>query len=161
ESRFPGHQEKYAMSNQTNPSGATRRDFLKTTAVAAGAAVATQLSLPAVHAAGSDVIKVGLIGCGDRGRGAAENVLEAAKGVNIHALGDVFKFRVDGARGFLSNVVKRDDIKQLGNSADVEGRTFAGLDAYKQVIDSGVNYVILATPPGFRPLHLEAAVAAG
>ena len=150
------------MSQQSNSSGsASRRDFLKTTAVAAGAAVATQLSLPAVHAAGSDVIKVGLIGCGDRGRGAVENVLSAAKGVTIHALGDVFKFQVDATRGFVNNVVKRNDIKEQGNTADVEGRCFTGLDAYKQVIDSGVNYVILATSPGFRPIHLEAAVAAG
>jgi myo-inositol 2-dehydrogenase/D-chiro-inositol 1-dehydrogenase len=150
------------MSEPSNrPQSATRRDFLKSTAAAAGAAVATQLSLPAVHAAGNDVIKVGLIGCGSRGRGAAENALYAAKGVAIHAIGDVFQFQVDGARGFLNGVSKRENIKSKGNSVDVEGRCFTGLDAYKQVIDSGVNYVILATTPGFRPIHLQAAVAAG
>lgn len=151
------------MSNQSDrPSSATRRDFLKSTAVAAGAAVATQLSLPSVHAAGSDVIKVGVIGCGGRGNGAAEDVLRSAKGVTIHALGDVFQFQVDGTRNRLKDLTAKDNqIKQLGNSADVEGRCFTGLDAYKQVIDSGVNYVILATTPGFRPIHLQAAVAAG
>jgi myo-inositol 2-dehydrogenase/D-chiro-inositol 1-dehydrogenase len=147
------------------PSSATRRDFLKTSAVAASTAVAAQLSLPAVHAAGSDVIKVGVIGCGGRGTQAAENVLSAAKGVTIHALGDVFKFRVEGARNWLPKFVKSEKggekARQLGNTVDVEGRCFVGLDAYKQVIDSGVNYVILATTPGFRPIHLEAAVAAG
>jgi len=154
------------MSDQSNrPSSASRRDFLKTTAVAAGAVAATQLSLPAVHAAGSDFIKVGLIGCGGRGNGAAVNVLEAAKGVTIHALGDVFQFQVDGTRHRLEHFVKNEKsgktARELGNTVDVEGRCFSGLDAYKQVIDSGANYIILATTPGFRPIHLQAAVAAG
>jgi myo-inositol 2-dehydrogenase/D-chiro-inositol 1-dehydrogenase len=150
------------MSDPSNrPSSASRRDFLKTTAVAAGAAVATQLSLPAVHAAGSDVIKVGLIGCGGRGNGAAEDVLRAAKGVTIHALGDVFQFQVDGTRNRLTQLAEKDEIKQKDNQVDVENRCFSGLDAYKQVIESGVHYIILATSPGFRPIHLQAAVAAG
>jgi myo-inositol 2-dehydrogenase/D-chiro-inositol 1-dehydrogenase len=148
--------------NSTNRDSATRRDFLKTATVAAGAAVVSNLSLaPAVHAAGSDRIKVGLIGCGGRGNGAAENVLEAAQGVTIHALGDVFQFQVDGARNHLNKFAQGDAIKQKGNAVDVEGRLFSGLDAYKQVIDSGANYIILATTPGFRPIHLQAAVAAG
>jgi myo-inositol 2-dehydrogenase / D-chiro-inositol 1-dehydrogenase len=149
------------MSKDNTNQGASRRDFLKTSAVAAGAVAAAQLSLPAVHAAGSDVIKVGLIGCGGRGNGAAEDVLRAAKGVTIHALGDVFQFQVDGARNRLSELAAKDEFKQKGNQVDVEGRCFSGLDAYKQVIDSGANYIILATTPGFRPIHLQAAVAAG
>jgi predicted dehydrogenase len=149
------------MSDTTN-TGASRRDFLKTATVAAGAAVVSNLSLaPAVHAAGSDEIKVGIIGCGGRGSGAGEDVLRSAKGVSIHALGDVFKFQVDGTRGRLENYAKKDAIQQLGNKVDVDGRCFDGLDAYKQVIDSGANYIILATTPGFRPIHLQAAVAAG
>ena len=149
------------MSDNTN-TGASRRDFLKTATVAAGAAVVSNLSLaPAVHAAGSDEIKVGIIGCGGRGSGAGEDVLRAAKGVTIHALGDFFKFQVDGTRGRLEKAVQKDATQQLGNKVDVEGRCFDGLDAYKQVIDSGANYIILATSPGFRPLHLQAAVAAG
>jgi predicted dehydrogenase len=138
----------------------TRRDFLKATTVAAAGAVVSTLA-PAVHAAGSDQIKVGLIGCGGRGNGAAEDVLRSAPGVTIHALGDVFQFQVDGARNRLTKLAQNDRIKQNGNTVDVEGRCFAGLDAYKQVIDSGANYIILATTPGFRPIHLEAAVAAG
>src|SRR5215469_7239670 len=86
------HQERLDMGDNTNP-GANRRDFLKTATVAAGAAVVSNLSLaPAVHAAGSDQIKVGIVGCGGRGTGAGENVLNAARGVTIYALGDVFKF---------------------------------------------------------------------
>jgi len=149
------------MSNDNSNHSASRRDFLKTATVAAGAVAATQLSLPTVHAAGSDQIKVGVIGCGGRGGGAVENVLDAAKGVTIHALGDVFQFQVDGTRGRITRFAQRDAIKDKGNSVDVEGRCFSGLDAYKQVIDSGANYIILATSPGFRPIHLQAAVAAG
>src|SRR6185437_9295015 len=61
----------------------------------------------------------------------------------------------------LNRLAERDEIKQKGNQVDVENRCFTGLDAYKQVIDSGANYIILATTPGFRPIHLQAAVAAG
>ncbi len=148
----------------TNRKRATRRDFLKTTTVAAGAAVIGNLSLaPAVHAAGSDRIKVGLIGCGGRGSGAAENVLSAAPGVHIVALGDVFADRLQAARDQLTKFAAQKEIQERGNAIDLpESRCFVGLDAYDKVINCAeVNYVILATPPGFRPLHLQAAVAAG
>jgi len=153
------------MNDNTKPS-ASRRDFLKTATVAAGAAVVSNLSLaPAVHAAGSDRIKVGLVGCGGRGGGAAEDVMNSAEGVTIHALGDVFKFQADGARnrleGFLKSEKQGKTAREFGNTVEVGDRCFSGLDAYKQVIDSGANYIILATTPGFRPIHLEAAVAAG
>jgi myo-inositol 2-dehydrogenase/D-chiro-inositol 1-dehydrogenase len=148
-------------SNRTR--SATRRDFLKNTAAAAGAAVATQLSLPAVHAAGSDRIKVGLVGCGARGSGAAENVLEAASGVQIVALGDTFAEPLKGACERLTKLAQKPAIKDRGNAVDLpESRCFVGLDAYQKVINCPeVNYVILATPPGFRPIHIEAAVRAG
>lgn len=148
----------------TRPSSATRRAFLKTTATAAGAAVATQLSRPlAVHAGGSDRIKVGLIGCGGRGSGAAEQVLSAASGVQIVALGDTFADQLQKARERLTKFAHRQETKERGNAVDLpESRCFVGLDAYEKVIRCPeVNYVILATPPGFRPIHLEAAVAAG
>lgn len=142
---------------------ATRRDFLKSTATAASVAVATQLSLPAVYAAGSDLIRVGLIGCGNRGRGAAENVLSAAPGVQIFALGDTFADPLKQACEMLTTFARRQEIKDRGNAVDLpQSRCFAGLDAYAKVIRCPeVNYVILATPPGFRPIHIEAAVAAG
>lgn len=143
----------------SNSNDTTRRDFLKTTAVAAGT-----LALAAgVHAAeGKDTIKVGLIGCGGRGNGAAHNVLVSAPNVVLHAIGDAFEDRTQGTRQRLLNLAKDPDVAKLGNKVDLPPeRVFVGLDAYKKVIDSGVNYVILATPPGFRPLHLEAAVAAG
>ena len=136
----------------------TRRDFLKTTAVAAGS-----LALAAnVHAAGDDTIKVGIVGCGGRGSGAAGNVLHSAKGVTIVALGDIFQEKVDKLRKDLAAEVKTKEIAELGNTIDLPAdRCFTGLDAFEKVINSGANYIILATPPGFRPIHLQAAVAAG
>jgi predicted dehydrogenase len=142
----------------THSQDTNRRDFLKTT----GAAAAAGLLAGGVYAGGSDEIKVGVIGCGGRGSGAASDVLHAAKNVTIHALGDAFEDRLKSCRKSIEGLAKDEEkVKELGNRVDVNGRTFVGLDAYKQVIDSGCNYIILATPPGFRSLHLQAAVAAG
>jgi predicted dehydrogenase len=155
------------MTNQTRTEDAqgSRRDFLKTTAVAAaGAALTTGLLPGGVHAAGSDAIKVGLIGCGGRGNGALKDVLLAAPGVTVVALADAFRDKLDHCRKDLVNsLANLDEVKQLGNKVDVpEDRCYVGLDAYERLIkDSGANYIMLATPPGFRPTHLEAAVAAG
>jgi predicted dehydrogenase len=120
----------------------------------AAAGLATAAIVNHAYAGGGDTIKVGLIGCGGRGTGAAHNCVESSSGVKIWALGDVFKRQVDGARKNLS--------KQLGDKLEVtDDRCFDGLDAYQKVLESGVDLVILATPPGFRPLHLAAAVEAG
>jgi myo-inositol 2-dehydrogenase / D-chiro-inositol 1-dehydrogenase len=136
----------------------TRREFLKTTA-AVGGAVATQLGvLPAVHAAGSETIKVGVIGCGGRGTGAAENICEAAGtsySIKIHALGDAFEDRLNGCRNSLEKNDKCQGKLDLSNE-----RCFTGFDAFQKVTDC-CDLVILATPPGFRPQHLEYAVKAG
>jgi myo-inositol 2-dehydrogenase/D-chiro-inositol 1-dehydrogenase len=128
------------------PAADSRRQFL-TTAAAAGAAL-----LPtAVHAAGTDVFKVALVGCGGRGCGAAANALAADPTVRLWAACDVFEDRLTAG---LSNLKQ-----QFGDRADVPAdRRFAGFDGYKQAIDAGADYVILATPPGFRPLHLAYAV---
>jgi predicted dehydrogenase len=106
---------------------------------------------------------VGLVGCGGRGTGACDNILHAAPNVKIVALGDVFASHVQGARHRLTGLAAAEDIKKLGNGVDLpEDRCYAGLDAYKKVINNPeVNYVILATPPGFRPLHIEEVVASG
>jgi predicted dehydrogenase len=152
------------MTEQVRNEGAgqDRRDFLKASGVVAGAALATTLLPGGAHAAGSDPIRVGIIGCGGRGTGAGHDVLRAAKDVTIVALGDVFKDRVDGARRDLENTARDDEIKKLGNGVQVAGNCHVGLDAYSKVIATpGLNYVILATPPGFRPIHIEAAVNAG
>jgi predicted dehydrogenase len=137
----------------------SRREFLKTSA-AAGVTAALLASGNYAFAQGSDRIRVGLIGCGGRGSGAAINAVSAAPGVELYALGDMFKFQVDGAKQNLGR-----EIRERMNKPDAfnvsDDRCFWGLDAYKKVIASGANYIILATPPGYRPIHFEAAVAAG
>ncbi|MFO0936161.1 MAG: Gfo/Idh/MocA family oxidoreductase [Gemmataceae bacterium] len=129
----------------------SRRDFMKT-----GAAVAAASVIPtAVHAAGNDVIRVGLIGCGGRGNGAVGNCLEAGKeGVKLVAVGDVFEAKAKSSAKMWGQ-------EKYKSQVDLGDRVFHGLDAYKQVINAGVDLVMLATPPGFRPIHLEAAVKAG
>jgi predicted dehydrogenase len=136
-----------------NPTKTDRRDFLKTGAAAGVAGLAVPLLGSAVHAAGNDTIKVGLIGCGGRGTGAMKDSLEADKSIVVHALGDFFPDRVAGFKKSLA--------KDYGERVQIGERSFSGLDAYKQVLASGPDLVILATPPGFRPLHLDAAVKAG
>lgn len=139
----------------------SRRDFLKVSGGAA-ALLASAGSVPAVHVAGEEEIRVGVIGCGGRGAGAAENVLHAAKGVKVLAVGDYFEARAQGLAKHLAAFSDGDEkCKNLGNTGS-KPEAFFGLDAYKRVIEfPGVNYIILATPPGFRPMHLEAAVNAG
>jgi predicted dehydrogenase len=102
---------------------------------------------PLAFAAGSDTIRIGVIGCGGRGSGAAENCVASSQGVKIVALADTFGDRLQGLK------------KKYSVPDD---RCFTGLDAYKKVLAlDDVNLVILATPPGFRPIHLAAAVKAG
>jgi predicted dehydrogenase len=153
------------MSEQRKQTAApTRREFL-TTAAATGTALAAGLSwVPSVHAAGSDTIKIGLVGCGGRGTGAADNALHSAPNVEVIALADVFKDRLEGTRKHLQNLAKNDEkVKGLGNSVNIpDDNCHVGLDAYQQLINNkDVNYVILATPPGFRPIHIPAVVEAG
>jgi len=129
----------------------TRRDFVKTAALAS----AGSLAAPAwVHAQGSDTLRLGLIGCGGRGTGAAAQALNADPGVRLTAMGDAFADRVTSSLGHLS--------KHAPERVQVPPeRQFAGFDCHKAVIDSGVDVVILTTPPVFRPIHLEYAVNAG
>jgi myo-inositol 2-dehydrogenase / D-chiro-inositol 1-dehydrogenase len=97
------------------------------------------------------VLKAGVIGCGGRGSGAAINFLSAGPNLQIVALGDTFQDRVDACREKI--------MKEKGQDVPVD-KCFVGFDAFQKVIDSGVDIVILATPPSFRPEHLAAAIAA-
>ncbi len=97
------------------------------------------------------VLKAGLIGCGGRGTGAAINFLSAGPNLQIVALGDIFQDRIDSCRAEI--------LKQKGQDIPVE-KCFTGFDAYQKVLDAGVDLVILATPPSFRPDHLAAAIQA-
>lgn len=97
-------------------------------------------------------LKVGLIGCGGRGSGAIVNLLNAADGIKVTALGDVFEDRLNGVREMLINDWKQEVPQES---------CFIGFDAYKQVIDSGVDMVIVTTPPVFRPTHFAYATEKG
>jgi predicted dehydrogenase len=130
----------------------TRRDFLKASAAVAG----TLAAAPPVHAAGSDLLRVGLIGCGGRGTGAASQALRADEHVRLVAMGDAFEDRLQTSLATL-----RKDERVAGKVDVPPGRCFVGFDAYRQVLAAGVDVVLLCTPPHFRPLHLKAAVEAG
>ncbi|MEQ8786615.1 MAG: Gfo/Idh/MocA family oxidoreductase [Pirellulaceae bacterium] len=135
----------------------SRRDFIKTgsSLLVAGGVVASTLPVArAAHAFGSDTIKIGLVGCGGRGTGAAVQAMNTEGSVKLVAMGDVFPDRLQTAY--------RSAKSRHGDSVDVpRERQFVGFDAYKRVLETDIDLVILATPPGFRPLHFEAAVKAG
>jgi predicted dehydrogenase len=141
-----------------NESMNTRRGFLKTsTGLAVGATLAGTFAVPrGVHAGVGETLRVGLIGCGGRGTGAAQNALDASPHSVLTAVGDAF---ADMARGAVDRLRRNDSFADRVQVP--EENVFVGFDAYKQVIASGVDVVILATPPHFRPQHLRYAVAAG
>ena len=134
---------------------ATRRDFLKASAVGAGAAAMGTLSLGRmVHAAGNQTFKVGLIGCGGRGSGAAVNAMNAGKDVKLVAMADVFEERLTGALKRL----KKEKPDQVDVSPD---RCFVGFDAYKKLLACGIDVAVIAAASHFHPMFLKAAVDAG
>lgn len=134
----------------------SRREFLRhgSAAVTAGTFLGSLSLARSAHAAGSDVLKVGLIGCGGRGTGAAAQAIAADPQARLTALGDAF---ADRLKSSLENLRKENPEKVQVE----EDHCFVGFDAYQKVIDSGVDVVVLATPPHFRPAHLKAAVMAG
>ncbi len=135
-----------------------RRDFLKaSSATAAGLALAGGLDLArSAHAAGSDQLKVALIGCGGRGGGAAEDCLSVQDNLKLVAVADAFENRAKGTARRLRQH------EELGKKVDIpDDRVFVGLDAYQKAIDCGVDMVVIAGPPGFRPQHFAAAIKAG
>ena len=107
--------------------------------------------LTKVEAEGKE-LKVGLVGCGNQGTGDLRRLLEITKNVKVTALGDTFVDRLNGAVA---------SVKELKGYEVPESSRFIGLDAYKQVIDSGVDMVMLVTPPFFRPTHFQYAVEKG
>ena len=132
----------------------TRRDFLKTSTVAASAAALASLELSrSAHAAGSDLLKVGMIGCGDRNGGAAVQALTADPGTRLVAMCDIFRDRIN---------TKRDQIKaQKADQVAVDDdHCFTGFEGYKHVIESS-EVVLIANAAKFHPLHAMTAIQAG
>jgi predicted dehydrogenase len=145
------------MENAKDSKSMSRRDFIRNSAASAVLLGAGTMGLsPGVFAAGSDEIKVGVIGCGGRGTGAALDCIKSSPGIKVVALGDLFKDRVDGC---FNKLTTNEELK--GKVDLTPDRCFTGFDNFEKVIASGVDMVILASPPGFRPTHVEAAVNAG
>jgi myo-inositol 2-dehydrogenase/D-chiro-inositol 1-dehydrogenase len=142
------------MTTTNNENPVSRRQFLASSAATIGASSAL-LSIPQrAYARGSDTIRVGLIGCGGRGTGAASDIVKGNQGVEIVAMGDLVQDRLAKSRSALA--------EEAGAQYKVDdAHAFVGFDAYQNVLASDVDLVILATPPGFRPAHLKAAVEAG
>jgi predicted dehydrogenase len=139
------------MQRESNKSAAfTRRDFAKASTAVSAAAVFSTLGTNFAHAAGSDIFKVGLVGCGGRASGAIDQNMEGAKlagaKAEVVAICDVFREKTAG-------VQKKYKLK--------DDQVFDGLDGYKHVIDSGIDVLVTATPPGFRPIHFEYAIQKG
>ena len=128
----------------------TRRHFLKTSALASAATLAVARG---AHAAGSDVIRIGVIGCGGRGSGAALDALESDPGTRLTAMCDLFPDRIEGK----FNSLKAKKPEQVTATKD---RFFAGLDGYKGVIENA-DAVIIACAAKFHPVYLKAAIEAG
>ena len=133
----------------------TRRQFLQVSAATTlGVSAGLFASGDFAYAAGSDTIRVGLVGCGGRGTGAARDAVESAAGVEITAMGDLFEDRLDRSMEGLR--------QEIGPAFKVDvDHAFVGFEAYRRVVESDVDMVILATPPAFRPVHFRAAVEAG
>ena len=144
------------MNTHAETQTTSRRDFLKqSTGAIAGASLASAIAARA-NAAEQNTIKVALIGCGGRGTGAAANALATAGPTQMVAMADVFENRLKNS---LQNLSKQFD-KQIKVPQE---RQFLGMDAYRKAIDAIApgGVAILATPPAFRPIHLEYAVAKG
>jgi len=138
-------------------SSITRKEFVKTTSMFAGGGLILG-SLPvgvSAYAAGSDTLKVAIIGCGGRGTGAANQALNADPGVKIVALADLFRDRVDECYDALSQ-----RHLETGRLDVPEEHKFTGFDSYKHAT-ALADVVILTAPPGFRPAHFEEAVKEG
>jgi predicted dehydrogenase len=135
----------------------SRRQFLKTAGGVAAASALAGVTVPPVHAAGSDLIQVALVGCGGRGGGAAVNALATKSGpIKLVAMADAFADRLQSSHSGLS--------QHLGDKVDVpQERRFVGLDAYQKAMDclKPGDVVILATPPAFRWVHFQYALDKG
>ena len=161
------------MTNDTKPTNnknseelkTSRRKFVAGTATATAAAAASTLPVESfAQVAGSDLVKVGMVGCGGRNSGAIVQNLTANDSAQLVAIAEAFQDKIDGTgpRGKGLPLIQK-QLEKEGKSKQIDvpsARQYVGFDAYKQVIDE-VDLVCIATPPGFRPLHFEYAVQQG
>ncbi|MBD1421341.1 Gfo/Idh/MocA family protein [Sphingobacterium chuzhouense] len=130
-----------------------RRDFIKAGSALSGAAVLSSMPVSDVFAAGSDVIKIALIGCGGRGTGATFDAFASGQNIKLVAMADAFQDNLEKTYQTIK--------EKFGDKVDVpDSRKYVGFDGYKAAIKDA-DVVLLTTPPGFRPIHFEEAVKAG
>lgn len=142
--------------NENQKNQKSRRDFVKETSLLAGGLMAIPVLSQANYFSGADdVIKIAMIGCGGRGTGAAVQALHTKQNVQLVAMADAFKDRLDSSYKNISEALKEDGLQSRLQVK--EENKFVGFDAYMKAIPLA-DVVILATPPGFRPLHFEEAV---
>ena len=145
------------MTDSLSPKAPSRRDGLKTGSIIAGASALAGMNVPLVHAAGSDVIQVALVGCGGRGTGAALNALETKSGpIKLVAMADAFQDKLEAS-------LKSIQSAKPSQVEVPESKRFIGFDGYKQAMDSlkPGDVVICATPPGFRWVQFKYAIEKG
>jgi myo-inositol 2-dehydrogenase / D-chiro-inositol 1-dehydrogenase len=142
------------MDDQSNRKQLSRREFVRQTAAGAFSIAAVSGLSSRAFAAGSDKVRLGVIGCGGRGTHDSSRCLAAAENVELVAIGDIFGDRLDRYRKVMTERLP-DKVKVTDDTC------FVGWNAYKQVLATDVDMVILTTPPGFRPMMLKAAIEAG
>ena len=133
------------------PETNNRRDFIKTSAILTGGALLSSLPVTGAYAAGSDTIKIALVGCGNRGTGAAFQALNTKYNIKVVAMADAFSDKLEKAHKALLTKYGAEKITVP------ESKKFVGFDGYKNAI-AEADVVLLTTPPGFRPIHFEEAV---
>lgn len=142
--------------NKENNNAQSRRDFVRQTSLAAGGILALPIISKANYFSGaSDIIKIAIVGCGGRGTGAAVQALSTKQNVQLVAMADAFRDRLDGSYKDIGEALKENGLEKKLQVK--EENKFVGFDAYKQAIPLA-DVVILATPPGFRPIHFEEAI---
>lgn len=137
----------------------SRRSFLQTSQAAGVAATAFTIIKPElVRGAGNEKLKAGLVGCGGRGTQAVLDLMHGTENVDIVSMGDLFEDKLEGS---LRQIRAQKDHDAFADRIKVDAEhRFIGFDAYKKVLASDIDIVMLATPPGYRPMHFEAAVEA-
>lgn len=135
----------------------TRRSFVKSAAGAAAVSAAIGFPSITLGAPNDKKLKIGVVGTGGRGGGAMLNAMAADDNVELYSMGDLY---IEEAEKKLE-MVRKSSISQGKLSDSLNSRIFGGIDSYKKVIDSGVDVILLTTPPAFRPTHFKAAVDAG
>src|SRR5690606_37549250 len=141
----------------TSHSDTTRRRFVKTAGAVAAATSAVGFPSITLGAPNDKKLKIGVVGTGGRGGGAMLNALAADDNVELHAMGDLYLAEAEKKL----EMVRKNSISKGKISDSLDSRIFGGIDSYKKVIDSGVDVILLTTPPAFRPTHFKAAIEAG